>query len=155
MRQDCIQKVSKGKFAFMMILLSLMLGTTGFIGSDVKAQSDGMDPLAMHIHPSLSLFVNGTSVIVPAQIGIDPTMWKDHSLDEFGMQSMPEMNMSAMSPLHTHDDSGVIHVESTIDRDYTLLDFMNIWGLDLNGKVLRMTVDDRTVSNISSYSRRW
>jgi hypothetical protein len=103
-----------------------------------KAQSDIMSPIIMHIHPQLSLLVNGTSVTVPAQIGIDPSLWKDHSLDNFGMQSMPETNMSGMAPLHTHDNSGIVHVESTVNRDYTLEEFLNIWGLNLDGKVVKM-----------------
>jgi hypothetical protein len=60
----------------------------------------------MHIHPHLSIFVKNSPYTVPVQIGIDSSMWKDHSLDEFGMQSMSEMNMSAMAPLRTHDSSG-------------------------------------------------
>ena len=153
MKPDYIQKVNNVKVTVMMIFLSLVVISISFIDfdQDLKAQSDNMDPLALHIHPHLSLLVNGTSVSVPTQIGIDPSLWKDHSLDEFGMQSMPEMNMSAMAPLHTHDDSGILHVESTVNRDYTLLDFMNIWGLDLDGKVVRMTVDDIPVPNISNH----
>lgn len=84
---------------------------------DLKAQSEGMNPIVLRLHPYLSILINNTSLGVPAQIGIEPTLWKDHSLDEFGMQSMPEMNMSAMAPLHTHDNSGIIHVESTVNRN--------------------------------------
>lgn len=104
-----------------------------------KAQSDSMDPIIMHIHPHLSILVNNLPYNVPAQIGIDPSMWKDHSLDRFGMQSMPEMNMSAMAPLHTHDNSGIVHVESTIYRNYTLGEFLNVWGLNVDGKTVKMT----------------
>ena len=43
--------------------------------------------------------------------------------------------MSGMAPLHTHDTSGIIHVESSVKRNYTLGEFLNTWGgLDLNGK---------------------
>jgi hypothetical protein len=66
---------------------------------------------------------------VPTQIGIFPSLWKDHSLDNYGMQSMPEMKMSAMAPLHTHDSSGIVLVESTVNRNYTLGEFLNVWGL--------------------------
>jgi hypothetical protein len=38
-----------------------------------------INPIIMHIHPQLSILVNGTSFSVPAQIGIDPSLWKDHS----------------------------------------------------------------------------
>jgi hypothetical protein len=58
------------------------------------------------------------------------------------MQSMPEMNMSAMAPLHTHDNSGIIHVESTVNRNYTLGEFLNVWGLNLNSKIVKMTINN-------------
>jgi hypothetical protein len=120
------------------------------------AQSDNMsmNPIIMHVHPELSLFVNGKSLTVPAQIGIDPSMWKDHALDEFGMQAMPEMNMSAMAPLHTHDNSGVIHVESAINKNYTLGEFMNIWGLNINDKPVKMTANGKPVTNFRDYVLR-
>jgi len=126
-----------------------------FIGPEFlsKAQSDNMNmnPIIMHIHPRLSLLLNGTPVTVPTQIGIDPSMWKDHSLDRFGMQSMPEMNMSAMAPLHTHDNSGIIHVESTVNKNYTLGEFLNIWGLNLDSKTVRMAVNDKPLTNFKDY----
>ena len=87
---------------------------------------------------------------MPEQIGIDPSLWNDHALDKFGMQSMPEMNMSAMAPIHTHDDSGVVHVESTVNRNYTLGQFLNIWGLDLNGKTVKMTTDGKPLADFKS-----
>jgi hypothetical protein len=102
----------------------------------------------------LSLFVNGKSLTVPAQIGIDPSMWKDHTLDEFGMQAMPETNMSAMAPLHTHDNIGVIHVESTINKNYTLGEFLNIWGLNINDKPVKMTANGKPVTNFRDYVLR-
>jgi hypothetical protein len=109
-----------------------------------------MNSIIMHIHPHLSILVNNLP-FEPAQIGIDPTLWKDHSLDDFGMQSMPEMDMVAMAPLHTHDGSGIVHVESTINRDYTLGEFLNIWGLNLDGKKVKMTTDGEPVSDFEEH----
>jgi hypothetical protein len=34
-----------------------------------------------------------------------------------------------ISPLHTHDTTGVIHVESPTVRDFTLGEFFGVWGL--------------------------
>ena len=81
-----------------------------FFGIQVSEQ--GPMGIKMHIHPQLSVKVNGQPIIVPENVGIDKSLWKDHSLDKYGMQGM--------SPLHTHDSSGTIHVESSIERDYTL-----------------------------------
>jgi len=116
----------------------------------VHAQDDNMNmnPIIMHIHPQLSVRVDNASIEVPEQIGINPTLWNDHSLDKFGMQSMPEMNMSAMAPLHTHDNSGIIHVESTVNRNYTLGEFLNIWGLNVKGETVNMTVNDEPLIDI-------
>jgi hypothetical protein len=32
------------------------------------------------------------------------------------------------SPLHTHDTSGIIHVESPTVRSFTLGEFVDLWG---------------------------
>jgi hypothetical protein len=53
-----------------------------------------------------------------------------------------------MLPLHTHDDSGKIHVEADVVRDFKLQDFFDVWDrpfsqtkvLDFTGTVT-MTVD--------------
>jgi len=34
--------------------------------------------------------------------------------------------MPGMAPLHTHDRSGIIHVESVVDRNYTLDEFLDM-----------------------------
>ena len=89
----------------------------------------------------LSMAIDGKPVPIPAKIGISPSLWKDHSLDKYGMQAMT-MNMSSMAPLHTHESNGTIHVESNTIRPYTLGQFLNIWGgLDTNGKTVKATVD--------------
>ena len=40
----------------------------------------------MHIHSNLNVTVNGKSLIVPNGIGINSTLWNDHSLDKFGTE---------------------------------------------------------------------
>ncbi len=64
----------------------------------------------LHIHQHLDVFVNGKPVIVPAGIGTG---------DGF------------ISPLHTHDASGVIHVESPTVRSFSLAEFFAVWGVRL------------------------
>jgi hypothetical protein len=79
----------------------------------------------VHWHPNLSITMNGSPYTVPAQIGIDSSLWKDHSLDQYGI---------GMAPLHTHDTSGTIHVEvNTSHRDFTLHEFLAIWGQPSDG----------------------
>jgi hypothetical protein len=64
----------------------------------------------LHTHQHLDVFVNGKGVLVPAGIGIGDGL---------------------ISPLHTHDASGVIHVESTTVRSYSLAEFFAVWGVRL------------------------
>ena len=64
-----------------------------------------------HIHPRLTTVVNGEPQTVPASIGI---------------------TLGCMHPIHTHDASGSIHVESPEQRDFTLGDFFAVWGQAFN-----------------------
>jgi hypothetical protein len=67
------------------------------------------EALAFHIHQHLDIFVNGKKVTVPRSIGID--------------------DGSFITELHTHDASGIIHVESAQTKPYTLGQFMSVWGV--------------------------
>jgi hypothetical protein len=80
-----------------------------------RLQALGLPALAregttLHVHQHVDVFVNGKRVIVPAGIGIG---------DGFS------------SPLHTHDASGVIHVESPTVRGFSLAEFFAVWGVRL------------------------
>jgi hypothetical protein len=110
-------------------------------GIQVNEQGPMGMKMVMHIHPQLSVKVNGQPIIVPENVGIDKSLWKDHSLDKYGMQGM--------SPLHTHDNSGTIHVESSIERDYTLGEFLDVWGgIDTaNDKIVKVIVNGRPLSD--------
>src|SRR5205085_2934603 len=126
------------------LVIALSIRSTTMIGAQM---SGGNKPIIMHFHPHLSLIIDGKSATIPSQIGIDTSLWKDHSLDQYGMQAMSN-GMSGMAPLHTHDATGVIHVESSIIRNYTLGQFLNIWGgLDTAGKTVKDSVDGKPVSD--------
>jgi len=90
------------------------------------------ESVIFHIHPRLEIFIDGQQATIPANVGIDPKLWKDRTLERYGMP-MPEMKeMPYMSPIHTHDTSGTLHLESTANRIYTLGDFFDIWGVRFN-----------------------
>jgi sulfur carrier protein ThiS len=115
------------------IVLGIVFGIQG------SEQGTTGTKMVMHIHPHLNVKVNGQPLSVPENVGIDKTLWKDHSLDKYGMQGM--------SPLHTHDGTGTVHVESSANRDYTLGEFLDVWGLDTgSGKIIKVTVNDQPVS---------
>lgn len=63
----------------------------------------------LHIHQHIDVFVNGGKVDVPAGIGINDN--------------------SFLSPIHTHDTTGVIHVESPTNQQFTLGQFFAIWDV--------------------------
>lgn len=92
--------------------------------------------LKMHVHTLLAVSINEVPVVVPADVGIDPLYYRNHTLDEFGAGS------SLMSPIHTHDSDGIIHIESTVIRSYTLGEFLDIWGLHFEGRTGILVVDD-------------
>src|SRR6266545_7614285 len=106
-----------------------------------QAQEHGIGAkIVSHVHPRLNVTVDGKPITIPTNIGINSSMYKDHSLDKYSMQGM--------APLHTHDSSGTVHVESTVNRNYTLGEFLNIWlGQDLNGKTVKSTIDGKPVSD--------
>jgi hypothetical protein len=67
---------------------------------------------ALHIHEHLDIFIHGQAVPIPADIGTD---------DPAGFTS----------PLHVHDDTGIIHVESPVVQPFYLGQFFDIWGVRL------------------------
>lgn len=127
------------------ILVSLII--LAVIGVSVAAaQFAQSNTLRLHIHPQLSITSNSSgAVTVPAQIGIDSSLWKDHSLDQYGTDGL--------CPLHTHDASGTIHIETNTVRDFTLHQFLAVWGQPsdgsaINGKtVVSLTVDGQLQSS--------
>jgi hypothetical protein len=78
-----------------------------------------------HIHAHLTIFVNGSPRQVPAAIGIPGAQ----------TQNTPQGPFIASGTcfywLHTHAADGVIHIESPVQRTYTLGDFFDEWGQPL------------------------
>jgi hypothetical protein len=66
--------------------------------------------LVYHSHPNVTITINGANVPLANN----------------------SFNSSCSQPLHTHDASGVIHVETDENRDYTLHDWFLLWGFFVN-----------------------
>jgi hypothetical protein len=81
------------------------------------------EQLAYHIHAHLTLIVDGANVYVPAGIGITPPRQVENGFVVGG---------TCFYWLHTHDLSGVIHIESPTSQLYTLGQFFAIWGEPLS-----------------------
>jgi hypothetical protein len=127
------------------------------LDSSLSSFIDTNKKILMHIHPQLNVTLDGESLDIPSGIGINITLWNDHSLDQYGMQPMKmtgkdmSMIMQGMSPLHTHDSSGVIHVESNEFRNYTLGQFLQTWGIDLDDKEGKLSVNGNIVKDYKNH----
>ena len=72
-------------------------------------------PIVMHTHANVQVFVHGQPETVPADIGISG---------------------NSLTSIHTHTADGVVHMESSVQRDFTLGDFFDIWGVRLTSTCL-------------------
>jgi hypothetical protein len=92
----------------------LAAASTSLNGKTIDGiQCLGTEQLKFHDHAHLSVFVNGQQRTVPAFIGIAP-------------------DGSCLYWLHSHTPDGVIHMESPVQRSFTLGDYFAIWGQPLS-----------------------
>jgi hypothetical protein len=111
-----------------------------------RARAAGLVPetaesFVLHVHAHLDVFVNGQAVTVPAGIGInihDPAV---HTLDVAGAKAYgridPACKTVCISPLHTHDVTGILHTESPNLVRNTLGQLFTEWGVKLDTKCVR------------------
>jgi hypothetical protein len=89
------------------------------------------EQVLFHIHAHLTLFVDGKARRVPFGIGIGPPLYG---------QNLPNgafvTSGSCFSWLHTHADDGIIHIESPVQRTFTLGEFFDIWSQPLSASQL-------------------
>ena len=97
--------------------------------ANVKCLSQGHTNVNLHIHPHLTVRVDGVEEVISAEIGIVP---------------------GCMAEVHTHDATGTIHLESLErGKTFTLGQFFAVWGrpIERNGYTLTATVDDSPLSD--------
>jgi hypothetical protein len=78
-----------------------------------RANAIGLPPVGQetfHHHDLLEIFVHGQGVPVPADIGL---------------------TSNGGASMHTHDATGIMHLESDTRFPYTLGDFFDVWGVRL------------------------
>lgn len=90
-------------------------------------QSGAMEQLAFHIHAHLQIYVDGQQKQLPYGIGIERPyqMTTDADGNPFAEGG------KAIYWLHTHDQSGIIHMEAPIQVGFTLGEFFDMWGQPL------------------------
>ena len=69
---------------------------------------DQLEQQGYHIHVHLTIWLNGSQVPVPAQVGI-------------------ASDTSCFYWLHTHDTTGVVHIEAPATASLNLQQFLDIW----------------------------
>ncbi|MHB8178400.1 MAG: hypothetical protein ACYDA5_04065 [Vulcanimicrobiaceae bacterium] len=89
---------------------------TGGLGQPVDGIKCGSGMYVyLHIHTHLALYDNGVQIRIPRYLGMAPTP-----------------TGGCLYWIHTHDASGVIHVEAPKVGKYVLGDFFAIWGEPLS-----------------------
>jgi len=81
------------------------------------------EQVAYHLHAHLAIYASGARRVVPAGIGIP------------GPQQVVDGFVAGgkcLYWLHTHDATGVVHIESPVRRVYTLGQFFDVWGRPLS-----------------------
>lgn len=109
------------------------------------AQAAGITPeteeyLTTHTHAHLDIFVDGQRVKVPSAIGVDTAgsaiqaeLSGDGSETEYYLHG-GTCDAPCLSPLHTHDSTGILHTESREENadPFTLGQFFISWGVALD-----------------------
>jgi hypothetical protein len=94
---------------------------------ETLAEVDGIEcqrneQLNFHIHSTVLIYIDGEQMPVPANVGVRPN--------------------ECLFWLHTHDGTGLIHVEAPEKRDFTLGQFFAVWGQPLSStQLLDQTAD--------------
>ena len=114
----------------------------------------GLEPerkefLIHHVHAHLDVFVDGEPIAVPAGIGInidDPEVQRFKDPDgSVGYGGIKRCRKPCISPLHTHDGTGIIHTESASPEPNRLGQFFTEWGVRLSdscvGELLQPRAD--------------
>jgi len=83
-----------------------------------------------HIHAHLTIFVNGAARQVPAAIGIPGAVPQQTQAGPFIGSG------TCFYWLHTHAADGIVHIESPVQRTYTLGQFFDEWGQPLGTNVV-------------------
>src|SRR6187551_2971395 len=91
--------------------ISKKMGDTAKTSREVALTCTTDMATEFHIHPELSIFVNGEQITIPTDLGVTP---------------------ACMTSIHTHDSTGIIHVEAPIQKDFTLGDFFAVWNKDFS-----------------------
>jgi hypothetical protein len=102
----------------------------GLTGTATGQEIDGiqcgaMEQTLFHVHTHLTIFVDGQQRQIPAAIGIPGAQAEPTSAGPWVAAG------TCFYWLHTHAADGIIHIESPVQRTYTLGEFFDEWGQPL------------------------
>ncbi|MGF7239190.1 MAG: hypothetical protein ACQSGP_30170 [Frankia sp.] len=108
---------------------SLLATTAGQVsGQKVHDITCGTEQLVTHIHAHLAVYVNGQAKVIPYGIGIVPP----YTLDTSGSSPFVT-NGTCFYWLHTHDETGIVHIEAPVkEATLTLGEVFDEWRQPLS-----------------------
>lgn len=102
--------------------IAALAGCSTALGEADDSDSGQNSSESIHLHPQLTIKIQGETQTIPSDIGIGQA-YSDSPYYDNGMQ---------MTSIHTHDDSGTIHWEimgrPPKDGELQLGAFFDIWG---------------------------
>ena len=90
---------------------------------------DKVEHLVYHNHTKLILKIHNETRNIPAGIGIIPN--------------------DCIFWLHTHDDSGIVHIESPIKTTFSLDQFLKVWSIFDNSSFIKNISKNDIAANVS------
>jgi len=134
------------------LVILLVVGGVWFVSTQSTSPYNANTPVtemcmqqhsgfARHDHALLTITIMGANYQIPGDIGITP---------------------ECMRPIHTHDTTGQIHVESPVPHEFTLRDFFLVWGQPFSssqilssstggGRTITMTVNSVPNSSYENF----
>ena len=125
-RRDWLWGVALVTVVPCVLFVVFFVALKGSSSGTVIATVDGVDcqageQLQYHVHAALEILIDGQPMAVPKNTGI---------------------RSNCIFWLHTHDDTGLLHIEAPETRDFTLGQFFAVWGQPLSAtQLLGSTVD--------------
>ena len=116
-KQKSLRKRNRHPMAIALVAVAIAAGVGIYFVAAPSFAAPPFDCIAeqnyyIHVHPYLQIFIENMSVPIPAGVGI-------------------VQNGSCLEPIHTHDSSGILHVElsqAESGKNWTLGDFFTIWS---------------------------
>lgn len=94
-------------FVFAIAIYFMIPKKVDCMSADVREMNIRHENLALHIHPTLTILIDGEKQSIPANIGVEGR---------------------TMRPIHTHDATGILHIEAPCQREFRLGEFFEVWG---------------------------